>query len=95
MPRPAGSKNLKTEEWLLFRDHCLTGGIQRFQEEMNKLHGRDYAEMFLKLLEFHKPKLARQELTGDAGGPLTITVSGFEYLKPMNESPNKANHQTG
>lgn len=70
MPRPLGSKNLRTEEWEMFREHCMTGGLQKFKDELAKLKGRDYVESFLKLLEYHKPKLARQELVGDGGEPL-------------------------
>ncbi len=65
-----GSKNKKTLEWETFSKYCLEGGLQRFKEEMDTLEGRDYVESFLKLLEFHKPKLARVGLTDGNGKPL-------------------------
>jgi hypothetical protein len=31
--------------------------------------------MFQSVVEYHVPKLARQELVGDAGGPVQITIN--------------------
>ncbi len=63
--RGEGTKNKKTLEWETFSKYCLEGGLERFAAELNTLEGRDYVESFLKLLEFHKPKLARTELKTD------------------------------
>lgn len=60
-----GIKNKRTIEWETFSSYCLEGGLQRFKEELATLEGKDYVEAFLKLLEFHKPKLARTELKTD------------------------------
>lgn len=75
--KPTGAKNKKTEQWEAFSEYCLTGGLDRFQKELNGLKGRQYVDAFLTILEFHKPKLARTELTGDDGKelvPKNITI---------------------
>lgn len=37
------------------------------------------ADLYLKAIEYHIPKLARTEVTGDGGGPLSIkVVSGID-----------------
>lgn len=33
------------------------------------------ADLFLKSLEYHIPKLARTELTGKGGGPIDVTIN--------------------
>ena len=60
--RPGGAVNKKTEQWEIFSEYCLNGGLERFEQELHKLEGRDYVNAFMSLLEFHKPKLARTEV---------------------------------
>lgn len=79
MPRPFGSKNTKTEEWEQFRTYCLTGGLVKFREEMDKLEKKDYVESFIKLLEFHKPKLARHD--GEIKNTVTHDFTTEQSLK--------------
>ena len=56
-------KNKKTIQWEIFSSYCLVGGLKRFQEEIDKLEGKDFIIAFTNLLEFHAPKLARIENT--------------------------------
>jgi hypothetical protein len=75
--RPKGTPNKKTEQWQAFSEYCLSGGVERFQKELNGLKGKQYVDAFLSILEFHKPKLARTELTGEDGEeliPKNITI---------------------
>ncbi len=65
-----GAKNKKTVQWEVFSEYCLNGGLVKFKEELNKLNGNDYVDSFIKLLEFHKPKLSRQAVTDGDGKPL-------------------------
>ncbi len=50
--------------------------------EMNKLKGKDFVVNFLSLLEYHKPKLARTEMTGKDGKDLEIRNWTIEPVKP-------------
>lgn len=72
--RQKGSKNKRTIQWEAFSEYCLDGGLEKFQEELNKLDGRDFVNAFISLLEFHKPKLARTQITGADDKKLEITV---------------------
>lgn len=71
--RPVGSRNKKTEQWQVFAEYCLNGGLEKFQEELEKLEGKDYVSAFISILEFHKPKLARSEMKLE--GDLKQTVN--------------------
>ena len=68
--RKHGAVNKKTKQWEVFCAYCLDGGLKKFQKELNKLEGKQFVESFTNLLEFHKPKLSRAELTGKEGEPL-------------------------
>jgi hypothetical protein len=75
--RPEGTPNKRTEQWQTFSEYCLTGGIDKFKRELDSLKGKQYVDAFLSILEFHKPKLARTEVTGDDGKdliPKSITI---------------------
>lgn len=64
--RPKGAKNERTKEWEAFSTYCLTGGLKKFKEELEKLNGKDYITAFNNLLEYHAPKLARSEIKVEA-----------------------------
>lgn len=69
-----GIPNKKTQQWETFADYCLTGGLEKFQKELDSLSGKDFIIAFSNLLEFHKPKLARNENINEDKGELTIKV---------------------
>lgn len=79
--RQKGAKNKKTLQWEAFSNYCLVGGLQKFEEELNKLEGKDFVNSFTALLEFHKPKLARTELMGEVGLKATISETTQFNLK--------------
>ncbi|HRE52243.1 MAG TPA: hypothetical protein PK339_12525 [Flavitalea sp.] len=76
--RPKGSKNKRTlvkeaiglDNWEGFEQFVRTDGATKLITEIKKLKGRNYVIAYQSLLEFIKPKLARQELTGGDGKPL-------------------------
>lgn len=59
--REKGTKNKRTEQWEEFAEYCMTGGLEKFQEEMNKLKGEKFVHAFINIMEFHKPKLSRTQ----------------------------------
>lgn len=61
--RKAGVPNKRTQQWEMFVEHCMTGGLEKFKKELEKLNGKNYVDSFLTLLEFHQPKLQRTEGT--------------------------------
>lgn len=71
------SRRGRSEKILLFESwgkDLLTTGTVRAKKELAKLDGVQYLDYYLKLLEFFKPKLARQELVGEDGNPVTIKL---------------------
>ena len=64
--------NKRTEQWEVFSQYCLNGGLERFEQELNTLEGKDFVNAFTLLLEFHKPKLARTTLVGEDTNPIQL-----------------------
>jgi hypothetical protein len=69
--RVKGTPNKKTAQWEVFANYCMEGGLERFQQEMDKLKGKQFTDAFTAILEYHKPKLARSEV--NHSGDVTIT----------------------
>jgi hypothetical protein len=86
MPRKPGSKNVKTEQWEIFAEWFMCGGIQRLQQEMDTLTGKEYVYVVKDLLEYFKPKLARQvDQDGNDAPPQSITVT---FKNERDNNPN-------
>lgn len=79
--RQKGTPNKRTLQWEAFTSYCLEGGLERFQTEMDKLEGSSFVAAFMNLLEFHKPKLARTEVSGDLNINQTISDRTIFSLK--------------
>lgn len=47
---------------------------KRFNEVLTAMDDSDFADNYLKILEYFKPKIARTELTGADGESLTTVV---------------------
>ena len=71
-------KGIRSEKTLILETFCediIEGGIERFNQAMNTLAERNppkYIDAYLALLEYVKPKLARQDVNLDAKGELSI-----------------------
>ena len=70
--RKKGVPNKRTEQWNLFVAHVMAGGLDKFKDELAKLKGRNYVEAYLKLLEFHQPKLTRTAITDTDGNSMPL-----------------------
>jgi hypothetical protein len=72
--KPKGVKSKKTIILEAFVQAIAEGGVEKFQIELNKLTGKDYVTSYLALLEYVKPKLARQEVKQEGSTTQTIKV---------------------
>jgi len=72
--RPKGAKDKKTLQWEKFSEWFMGRGMERLEEEMGKLKGKDYVLTVKDLLEYFKPKLARTSTEIDFKGSLTVDV---------------------
>lgn len=57
-------EKLQIDSWSGLSAFIEGPGLRRLVKEMDKLSGRDYERAFTTLAEFAKPKLSRQEHTG-------------------------------
>lgn len=84
-----GTPNKKTLILETFCEDIIEGGIERFNNAMNVLAEKNppkYIDAYLALLEYVKPKLARQDVNLDAKGELSIKwVEEKTYEKPKDE----------
>jgi hypothetical protein len=78
--KPKGTLNSKTEQWEIFADYCLNGGLEKFQKEMDSLKGKQFTDALTAILEFHKPKLARSDV--NHSGDITI-VPPIIKIQPL------------
>jgi len=69
-----GQKNKNTLILETFAESIITGGMEKFQEELNKLSGKPYIDAYSSFFEYVKPKLARTELTTPPNDPFVIEV---------------------
>ena len=68
--KPKGRKNNRTllrealgvKNWADLNAYIEGPGLERCIQEMNSLHGKDFADTFQKMTEYVKPKLARAEI---------------------------------
>lgn len=85
MSREEGSKNAKTIQWELMGEYLTDAGIKRYEELMKTADEETFPKLFLQVIEYFKPKLARKELTGKDGDKLIPDLIQVEIIKP-NES---------
>lgn len=81
--RQLGTPNKKTEQWELFTRYLLEGGLQKLEQELMALSGKDYVNAMVNLLEYHKPKLNRSEMTGPGGSDLIPPTTVVFQIKKI------------
>lgn len=80
-----GKKNEKTLAWEGIGDYLINEGADRAREIMMQSKDEKFMLYFNTLLEYFKPKLARQELTGKDGEQLIPDLSDDEILRRINK----------
>jgi hypothetical protein len=61
--RPKGTKNKKTEQWEVLGASIMNEHTEKFNNEMSKLQGEKFMDMYIKVLEYFKPKQNRTDIT--------------------------------
>lgn len=54
------------------------GRVQRWLDAIAKTDPDKALDLYLKLIEYHVPKLARQEHTGAGGGPVIVKAEAHD-----------------
>ena len=84
--KPKGALNKKTLVLETFCTDIIEGGMERFNEQLKKLPPQQYVNSYLALLEYVKPKLARQDVNIDAKGELSIKwIEEKSYIEPKDK----------
>ncbi len=74
-----GDKQLKTRQWEGIAEYMINDGATRFGDVMKELPDEKFIGTYLSILEYFKPKLARQEVTGkDGENQVTEIVVSFK-----------------
>ena len=80
--RPVGSKNKRTEQWEQLGESITGQQAEQFNAFLDKLwNSRNdedkmiASELYLKTLEYFKPKQARTVHAGDNDAPVNIIIS--------------------
>lgn len=70
-----GQKKKKTLEWEAFGKTVLDKGMPRFIKIMQDTNDEEFAKIFLQILEYFKPKLARTEIKNPDGETFELKIT--------------------
>lgn len=87
--RPKGSPNRATKDVREAISKLAEGNVERCQEWLDRIAVEDPEKalrLFLDLIEYHIPKLARQEHTGRDGGAVVFEKIVREIVRPQNRN---------
>ena len=80
--RPQGARSERTLQWEALGESITGQQAEQFNDFLNKLWGSRNdedkmiaSELYLKTLEYFKPKQARNTIVGDAAAPVQIIIS--------------------
>ena len=75
------ARSQKAREWESIGAYLLTHGSEKFLLEIGQLEGKEYVSAFKDILEYFKPKLARQDVDVTSQGD-KITSIPVNIVKP-------------
>lgn len=72
--RPKGTKNKKTQQWEILGESIMNEHTERFNASLESLDDDKFMDMYIKVLEYFKPKQNRTDITsgGEKINPPTI-----------------------
>lgn len=82
--RRKNSPNIATVEAREAISAFVNNNAGRLQEWLDRIALKDPEKafsLFQSVIEYHVPKLARNEITGEGGKPFTVRVVDFSNLK--------------
>ena len=80
--RKPGSKNVKVKEWEILRDSIIGPHTQRFNEILEKSDDDKFCELFLRSINYFKPKLSfnKNEDVGTARDEIKLSTKQIDKL---------------
>jgi len=80
--RPVGAKSEKTKQWEVLHESITNQHAASFNAVLDELFNSDEidekivgSELYIKMLEYFKPKQARTQVVGDKNEPIQIIIS--------------------
>jgi hypothetical protein len=73
--RPNGAVNKRTEMWNQLGEYVVTSGAQRAMTILGDMDDEDFLHYYLTMLEYFKPKQARQTIVGESDAPVQIIIN--------------------
>lgn len=90
--RSGGGKNRKTLLLDTFAASICDGGMEKFNEELYKLDGKDFIYAYLTLFEYVKPKLSRVDAVVEEKPTINnLNKLSLEELNALLELKRKMN----
>lgn len=85
--RSKGTPNKETTTIRHYISAITEGGRDKFEEELNKLEGKEYVNSFIQLLDYSLPKLQRIEYTDDSDTKVKLDFTKYtkEELAALRE----------
>ena len=73
--KPKGAVSERTEMWNKLGEYVVTQGAQRAMEILSDMDDEDFLHYYLTMLEYFKPKQARQTIVGESDAPVQIVIN--------------------
>lgn len=73
--KPKGAIHEKTKQWEAIAENMTTTHAARFNSILETADDKTFAELYIKVLEFFKPKFNRTEMTGKDGKDLKTIIN--------------------
>lgn len=83
--RQKGSKNERTEQWSELSDSILGKHTERFNSVLAKMNDEDFANMYVKIINYFKPRFQSTEHKAGTDTKITVTYE---------RNPNRATRST-
>ncbi len=83
--RPVGSKNNKAIQWERLGTYLTYEGSRKALTAMNELEGKEFLDIYMKILRYFKPQLSSAEIKAEVKTD-TINLVVDEELKQLLEN---------
>jgi hypothetical protein len=97
--RPKGTKNVRTQQWEELGEAIMGTHAQRFDNLLNRLWDSELetdhlqaAELFLRTLDYFKPKLARVQAVDENRAPPIVIIDDIPQLDHYPGALVRINH---
>lgn len=93
--RPRGAKSSKTSQWNSLKEAIQTKHVLKFDSILDNLEGQQFADTYIRVLEYFQPKLSRSEVREIEPEPqLDLSKLSTEEVEALERILGKATPNT-